>query len=167
MKWIFHNKQWIFSGIGVALIIVGIELFSNSEKVAYNIEVNNTYETQNAISSQENGTSSREPAISDSISLQLQDGINVSVEVSLISNVIDAPLVVTSSGTREQAEKTLFPVIRAKLIQHIEKYDFIELKNNRDKVETELLNILNTHSNKYGIGIVSVAIGPVLKVQTE
>jgi len=39
MKWILDNKEWIFSGVGVAIVLLGIKIFKKPSHKGKNIKL--------------------------------------------------------------------------------------------------------------------------------
>lgn len=150
LEWIWAERGWLFSGVGVILIASIISKFGGQR-------------ASPSIASTSQAKLLQNEAL-DPLFVTLNDGHKYLVQVLFSYRVSNPSMLKRNTGNVEKAEAMLQNALRVKATGIFEGQSYSSLASDRDKFGKRILEKMRTTTSKFGMEMLEVDIGSITKI---
>ena len=159
--WILFNKDWLFSGAGIVVLVYVGKLLFNAfiEPKSNGIRDSGVPNAKMSRLKPERPEGDKlEPLI-----VRLADGNLYQIQVLFSYRVTNPLALITGAGEMGKAEKMLINSLKVRLIQELEPIDVDDLRRRRREIGANILSSMKDIENKIGLAFVELEIGAISK----
>ncbi len=154
VDFIWAEREWMFSGIGVVILAALFSKLRNS-----NVPVP---QSATAKSTRPNEPTSKTEQL-DPLLVTLSDGYEYQVQVLFSYRLVNPSQLLSSVGDYAKAEDMLQKALRVKLIGKLETQTYSSLASDRAKISKIMLKQMEDTASEFGFKMMDIDIGSISK----